>query len=98
MSKTKSKNHSELEHLRGLIKHLKSENRQLRRRLKEIDKKVHFFEDVVDEIVEEVDVKNACKACGKGTILEYDLKYVILEKCNLCDYQNKKRINRKAGE
>lgn len=92
MSKTKNKSHSETDHLRGQIKKLKSENRALKRRNKQLEKKSHFFEEVMDETVEEADFKNACPECKSGQVIEYNFVHLIVEKCDKCDYQKKRKV------
>lgn len=89
MSKTKQKNKSEVEVLRGENRRLKSENRNLRKRVKELEKKSHFYEEIVDEVVEDVKFRNTCRNCGKGEVLSYDMGLIRLNKCNLCDYEKK---------
>lgn len=89
MAKTAKKSRSELEVLRGENRKLKSENKHLRRENKALQRRSHFFEEIVDEVVEEVDVKNVCRNCGKGQLLEYDVGYISLIKCNTCDYEKK---------
>jgi len=84
MSKTAKKEKSELEHLRGQIRTLKSQLRQERKVNKELTKKSHFFEEVVDEIEESVILKDACSVCGKGVVEEIDLKFIIVKKCQHC--------------
>lgn len=91
MSKSRQKSHSETEHLRGEIKRLKSENRNLRKRVKELDKRAHFYEEIADEIIEDVKPKDTCKHCGKGVLSEIDLVHVILTKCDVCDYQRRRK-------
>lgn len=91
MSKSRQKTHSETEHLRGQIKNLKSENRQLRKRLKELEKQSHFYEEIADEAIEEVKVKNTCKACGEGVLQEVDLGIKVLVKCDSCDYKRTRK-------
>lgn len=95
MSKTRQKNHSETEHLRGLVKKLKSENRQLRKRLKELDRRSHFYQDIIDEVAEEVEVKNVCPSCKKGIVEELNFVHIIVEKCNQCDYQKNRKPKKK---
>lgn len=91
MSKTKSKNHNELEYQKGIVRKLKSENRQLKKRLKELDKRAHFYEELVDEAVDEVEIKNSCPECNKGILQEHDFVHIIITKCNNCDYQKKRK-------
>ena len=91
MSKTRQKNHNEAEHHKGIIKKLKSENRQLRKRVRALDKKAHFYEEIVDEVSEDVIIKNACPECSNGVLQEIDFVHMILTKCNSCDYQKKRK-------
>jgi len=91
MSKTKQQNRSETEHLRGLVKKLKSENRQLKKRVRALDKKAHFYEEVVDEVAKEVSMSNACPECPTGNLKEHDFVHIILTKCNHCEYEKKRK-------
>ena len=91
MSKTRQKNSSELEVLRGENRKLRSENKQLRRRVREIDKKAHFYENVLDDVVEEVELKNLCPSCKKGILQEFDFTHVVVTKCGQCDFQKKRK-------
>lgn len=91
MSKTRRKNRSEAEHLNGQIRKLESENRQLKKRLKALDKKSHFYEELVNEVSDDVELKNVCQACFKGTLSEHDFKHIIITKCDNCKYQKSKK-------
>jgi predicted nucleic acid-binding Zn ribbon protein len=94
LGKVKNKSHSELEHLRGLVKELKKENGQLRRQLKDAGKYQHQYEDVVEnnilkDIEPEVVHKIAnCPECHKGSL---DLKLTIMDKdyyeCDVCSFR-----------
>lgn len=98
MAKLKNKSHSEVEHLRGLVKELKKENGQLRRQLKEATKLKHHYDDVVDEYEEyvaeeekqEAVIKKAarCTECHEGTLnvlLDFDDKDIY--QCNSCGFK-----------
>lgn len=89
MSKTRRREGSELEYLRGCVKRLESENRQLKKRLKSLDKRAHFYEDIVDEVAEEIEIVDRCPSCKKGTLLLLDLKYVKFKCCDTCDHRRK---------
>lgn len=93
MSKTKQKTHSKAEHLEGQVKALKSQNRQLRKRLKELERKSHFYEDLVDEVVEEVKIKDICPKCKTGVLTSHDFTHIVVTKCNNpeCDYQKRRK-------
>lgn len=90
MSKTRSKQHNESEHYRGQIRKLESENRQLKRRLKQLEKQSHFYEDLVDAVAEEIKiVEDKCKACGEGVLKFVDLKYAKFMVCDKCKKREK---------
>ena len=91
MSKTKNKTHTETEHLKGEVRKYKSLVRQLRKKIRELERQAHFYEDVVDEVVKDVQVKKVCDSCGKGTLNEIDLIHVILTKCDVCDFKRTRK-------
>lgn len=88
MSKTKQRNHSELDHLRGRVKKLESQNRQLRRRLKSLDKREHLYEDLLEAVSEDIVIEPKCPQC-KGKIEYKDFTHVKYEVCVDCDYKKK---------
>lgn len=92
MSKTPRKNRSELEYLRGQVKSLKSINRQLKKKLKEYERREHFHNNVIDTAIEvsggDVDME-PCTKCGKGVLQVVDLKYVKYAVCTVCDDRSK---------
>jgi hypothetical protein len=90
---SRKKDKSELEHLRGKIRELEKENKQLRRRLKYAEK----WE--VDEIERESDedvVKDSedtlpkllaadCDNCGRGKLVQsLEIRGKIYGTCNIC--------------
>lgn len=88
MSKTPRRSRSELEHLRGQVKSLKSINRQLKKKLKEFERREHFHDNVINTAIElsEGDVDMAsCEKCGKGVLQIVDLKYVKYAVCTICN-------------
>lgn len=89
MSKTKNKSRTEIEHLRGEIKRLKSQVRSLTRRNKELERKSHYYQDVVDEVVEDATIVDACTTCGKGKIKLLDLKHIVYKVCDICGEKEK---------
>ena len=97
MSKSKKKSHSEIEHLRGQVKKLRSENKQLKRRLKNFEKRpVIDLEDLVHD-VEIIEEMNQCPSCKKGILETHDFVHVLLEECNQCDYSKKIGKNGEKG-
>ena len=90
MSKTKQRERSEVEHLRGKIRELESENRQLRKRLKRLDKQSHLYEDIIDAVAEEIEVpSNNCEKCKNGVLQTVDLKYARFVVCQTCKERKK---------
>lgn len=89
MGKTRRKNHSEVEHLRGENKKLKSQIRRLERHNKELQRKSHFFEDVMSETTKEIKSIDYCKECGKGELELIDFGFVEYVKCQICDFREK---------
>jgi predicted RNase H-like nuclease (RuvC/YqgF family) len=88
VSKTRQRNHSELDHLRGRVKKLESQNRQLRRRLKSLDKREHLYEDLLETISEDIVIEPKCPQC-KSKIEYKDFTHVKYEVCVDCDYKKK---------
>ena len=94
MSKTRIKTHSELEHWKGLVKKLKSENRHLKRKLKVLEKREHFYEDVIEDVSVDNEIsEEVCQTCKQGMIIETDLKHIIIRKCNYCGEIERKKPN-----
>lgn len=89
MGKVKQREKSEVEHLRGQIRKLESENRQLRKRIRVLDKKAHFYEDITADVAEDIIIKNNCPSCSKGNLIILDLKHVVFEQCDSCEYRKK---------
>lgn len=92
MSKTKNKNRSEVEYLNGKIRELESENRQLRRRLKESTRKEHLYDDMVEAIAENIvpeEKVDNCKKCKTGVLKLVDLKHSKFIVCDSCHDRKK---------
>lgn len=88
MGKTKRKDHSEVQFLRGEVRRLKAELKYYKRR-------DHLVDDHIDELVDENEIENVnaskCSSCGKGVLIEYDFSFVILKKCDHCGYAEKQK-------
>lgn len=89
MAKTKRRERSEIEYLRGQVRKLETENRQLKKRVRALDKRAHFYEDLVDVVAEEIAIDDQCEHCKTGKIRALDLKYVKYLVCDKCDYKEK---------
>ena len=87
MSKSKNKSRSEVEHLKGIIRRLKSQLKYYRKRDSSVYDNTPYDEDFEEEDVE------VCEECGKGVIEVYDFYKIIIRKCNLCGYEEKERRN-----
>lgn len=87
MAKSKNKSRSEAEFLKGKV-------RQLKRQLRECQKSkgIEIFEE---EPVEDVSIV-LCELCGKGSVTEIDLDFIVIRKCDHCEFRQakKKKINR----
>lgn len=94
MSKSRNQNRSELEYVRGQLKAVQRENRQLRKRLKALDKKAHFFESEVVDSAEDINI-DLCSHCGKGVLQVLDLAHITLVTCNICEHRERIRPNEK---
>jgi hypothetical protein len=87
LGKGRGKDKSELEYLRGQIRGLTSENRHLKRRIKQLEKTEHWFESIASEDPQSVQVHEeieSCQACGKGKLELLDLKHIFITTCNNC--------------
>lgn len=81
MARRRDKN--EIEWYRGQIRELESENRRLKRQLREAQKS---FEYVLED--DKTETKPAkCPECGKGNLQITDLKIKLLITCDLCNYR-----------
>lgn len=90
MGKVRRRERSETEYLRGEIRKLESENRQLKRDIKQANKRTTFFEDIVDDVVEPTDIEEKCEECKTGSLKLLDLKHVTYLVCDSCNYRVKK--------
>ena len=101
MGKTKNKNRSEIEHLRGENKELLKQVKSLKQRLKQLEKREHLIEDNPPQDIEfSTDNEDTmyhphlkaipCDDCGKGTFIEYEIMGKIIGTCGVCG--NRKRL------
>lgn len=90
MSKTRNKEGSEVEYWRGRVRKLEATNRRLRKRNKQLERKAHFHEDVIDDIAGDIaPTGEICQECGKGQLTTIDLKFLLIESCDVCEYKRK---------
>jgi len=95
MAKTREKTHSEVEHLRGIIREQKSIIRNLKKRVTQLTKREHYYDNLTDgsEVDDETDVISDdggnCPSCGKTDLGILDLYYAVYKVCDLCQYREK---------
>lgn len=94
MSGMRKKDRNEVEHLRGIIRELKSENRNLRKQIGRSNKKVLQLEEHASDLEdlepphqeEEVVAKVSCPKC-RGNLKTVDLGTRTLVNCEDCKYR-----------
>jgi hypothetical protein len=93
LSKSKNKSHSEVEHFKGIIKEKDKLIRNLQKRIRQLEKTEHMYEDVIfgdkDEVIEEAIKEELCIECGKGRLKVFNVLDRIFVECNVCDYRKK---------
>jgi len=88
---TRSKSHRGDEDLKGMLREARSQIKALKRRLRQLEKNKHLWEenkldDSEPEEFQEVKLSN-CPDCKKGFLKNTDLNIKILITCTLCDYR-----------
>lgn len=83
---TRSRNHKSSEDYLGLIRQLKSENRQLKKRIKQLEKQ---FYTKIEKIEEENPKLELCPSCGKGTLDCVVVAGRTFTRCDTCEYRTK---------
>lgn len=89
----KSKHGRSQEFYLGEIRKLKSENKSLKRRLKDLQKHEHMYED--NQLLEEevpdckVSLKEKCSECNEGFIEEMIILDRLIYKCTKCLWRSK---------
>lgn len=72
------------------IRALKSENRNLKKKLKQLEKREHFYEDdYLPMGKENITYEPVCSECNKGRLETVTILDRVFEKCNICDYRTK---------
>jgi len=83
MGRSRNRGKSEIESLKGQIRSLQKELKYYRRR-------AHIENSIIDEQpVENINARQ-CPSCG-GLLVEYDFKFILLDKCSDCEYQLRKK-------
>lgn len=93
---SKSKSHRPDEHLRGIVRKLQAENRQLKRLLKHQEKQARLDDEIRDEIQSlpnETPLSNPkCPECGSPDLRSIDLGSRLLHFCTHCAYRRSEKL------
>ena len=89
MGKIRRKNRSETEFLNGQLRKLESENKQLKRRLRDLDKRQHMYDGIVEAVAEDIVIEEKCKKCKNGVLSLIDVKYARFLVCGECKDRTK---------
>jgi ribosomal protein S27AE len=89
VGKSKNRSKSEVEHLRGEIRRLKSELKYCKRCFEQTGGDNCEDYDGVEPI--DLEPKPTCPDCGKGILIEHDFVHTKVTKCSLCDYVERKK-------
>lgn len=99
LARKKDKNESE--HLRGEIRELEKQNKQLRRRLTKYEKSKHIYNDLISDyeeiisehvIIEKIVPKSKatrCPSCHEGAMEEYEIMGKVIGTCNSCGHRKR---------
>lgn len=94
----KKRERSETEYLRGQLREAEKLNRQLRKRLKQLEDQKHFYPSQDEEVsttTEDTKPKNirpairTCPKCSEGKLREFELIGRTYEECDECEYRKK---------
>ncbi len=86
----KSKEGRPSEHYLAEIRKLRSENRNLKKRLKRLERKEHIFDEQDEEdLIQELPIGESqrplgCMECGKGEIKTFELMGKVYGTCTVC--------------
>ena len=101
MSKSRQKNHSEIEHLKGKIKEQEKLIRSLQKQLKQLEKREHLVEDSIQDTEYSRDTEDTYRelpkaircdsvdGCGKGILEEYEILGKVIGTCNVCGFRKR---------
>jgi DNA repair exonuclease SbcCD ATPase subunit len=89
----KKRERNEAEWYRAKVRELEKENKHLHRRIKELEKHAHMYEQgqELEEASDTEDTprKRTCPDCGKGKLDVVSIVGRVFESCDLCDYRKK---------
>lgn len=103
MPKVRERN--EIEYLRGVIKKLKNENSQLKKQVKQQEKRKHLYEDLAEkeQEAEMIEIQqhhedeatidhNKCTQCQNGAVSMIDVGTFRITICSSCKNRTRRRI------
>ena len=99
MGKVKNKNRDESEYLKGQIRDLRKKCRSLERENRDLKKRAHFYDELVDEFMETEEIqpvenhRRKCKSCGAHDILERDFYRTKILECKKCGHQERIKVD-----
>jgi RNA polymerase-binding transcription factor DksA len=96
LGKTRNKNHSEVEHYRGIIKEYEAEIRRLKKQLRAHEKYERSQDEDVSDDTEDTYVNKKlvadCGQCGKGKLVEtIEILGKVYGECHHCGARGKIR-------
>lgn len=98
MSKSRNKNHNEVEYLKGRVKELEKENKSLKQKLKRLEKREHLVEDISqdeeimtdsEDTYRQLPKLTKCDDCFKGVFEEFEIMDKIIGTCNICGHRKR---------
>lgn len=90
----RSREGKDSEYYKGIIRQLKSEVRNLRKRLSKLENRSPQEDEQQDLMQEMLDAEVMCQHCGKGVIEEIDLGVRLIHQCGICGHR---KISKKHG-
>ena len=91
MPKKREKNPEE--YWKGKHREVTKENQHLKKRIRQLEKTEHMYEDVImgekEVEYEEFKLNRYCEYCGKGKLKEINILDRIFEECDTCDHRKK---------
>lgn len=87
----KKKEKDGVEYYKGKFREADKEVRNLRKRLKQLERSKHIYESFIEEPKLEIeeDKPRKCPECAKGDLEEFDIVGRIFERCKICEYRKK---------
>lgn len=85
----KSRHGKDEEFHRGIIRELRKEVKNLKQRIRQLERQQNNYYTPQQEKEEIVEKLPKCPGCGKGFLKEIEIVNRVFSVCNLCDYRSK---------